>query len=170
MSRFGALAKRVVLNNGVGGETSTQIATRMVAATPFTKSLPTIIWAGRNNYSDATTVKADIASMVAALGHANYLVLSVLNGEDADEYIGGADYATITQLNADLAATYGAHFVDVRSHLVSLYDPNDAQDVIDHNHDIPPASLRSDTLHMNNAGYAVVAALVYANRAQLGLP
>lgn len=122
---------------------------------------PAIIWAGRNNFTSPVTVKADIAAMVAALGHQRYLVLSVLNGDFANEYSGQADYATLTTLNADLAAIYGTHFIDVRAYLVSLYDPNNTQDVIDHGHDIPPSSLRFDSIHLNNAGYQAVADKVY---------
>lgn len=108
--------------------------------------------------------------MVASLGHANYLVLGVINRNDvANEYNTGPDYTTITALNADLAALYGAHYVDVRAYLVSLYNPLNAQDVIDHGHDCPPTSLSDDGLHLNNAGYQAVANLVYENRAQLGL-
>lgn len=166
-SDLGARRGHPVYNGGVSGDTSTQIRTRM-QADPAKWALPTIIWAGRNNFADPTTVKADIASMVASLGHSNYIVLSVLNADNATEYAGGSDYATIMQLNADLAATYGAHFLDVRSYLVSLYNPSVPQDVIDHGHDIPPSSLRSSTVHLNDAGYQDVANFVYANRSLLG--
>lgn len=161
------LSRHAVFNGGVSSETSTQIRTRMIAATDK-YSWPTIIWAGRNNFDDPTTVKADVAAMVAALGHTHYLVLGVDNRRD--EPSGTDNYAAIVQLNADLATIYGAHFLDVRSYLVSQYDPNQAQDVLDHGNDVPPISLMADgELHMNAAGYAAVAALVYANRAQLGL-
>jgi lysophospholipase L1-like esterase len=138
-------------------------------ADPIKKTYRTIIWAGRNNYTDPTTVKADIAAMVAALGHTNYIVLSILNGSGTNEWAGQANYLTLTQLNADLAAIYGTHYLDVRSYLVSLYNPLDAQDVIDHGHDVPPTSLRFDGIHLNDAGYAAVANLVYSNRGQLGV-
>jgi len=46
--------------------------------------------------------------------------------------------------------------VDVREHLVSLHD-NSTQDLIDFSHDIPPASLRFDHIHLNTAGYTKVA-------------
>lgn len=145
---------------GVGGETSTQIKARLLAASALL-SRPTIIWAGRNNFTSASAVKSDIAAMVAALGHTNYLVLSVLNSDTANEYSGQSNYNTIIQLNADLATTYGSRFIDIRSHLVSLYDPGTSQDVTDHGRDIPPSTLRSDTLHLNNAGYQAVANKVY---------
>lgn len=149
-----------VENCGVGGETSTQIKARMLADTAK-HTYPTIIWAGRNNYTSQATVEADIAAMVASLGHTRYLVLSVLNQDSALEYSGESEYAKIAALNAALSATYGARYVDVRSYLVSLYNPLDAQDVIDHGHDVPPTSLRSDAVHLNDAGYLAVANKVY---------
>lgn len=105
--------------------------------------------------------------MVAALGHSNYLVLSVLNG--LAEPTGNANYNNIATINAGFLAAYGARYIDVRSYLVSLYDPAQPQDVIDHADDIPPTSLRADNLHLNNAGYAAVAAKVYESIALLGV-
>lgn len=145
----------IIYNGGVSGQTSTQIKDRMVAATGHFGE-KTIIWAGRNNFSDPTTVKADIATMVAQLTTPNYLVLAVLNGSATSERLGGTDYATITALNNDLAAIYGANYWDVREYLVSQYDPNNSQDVIDHADDTVPSSLRIDTIHLTTAGYTLV--------------
>ena len=149
-------------NQGAGGETSTQIKTRMLAATSK-YSWPTIIWAGRNNYSDPTQVKADIAAMVAALGHTNYLVLSILNGDYSNEYSGQSDYSTIIQLNSDLSTTYGTRYVDVRAYLIANYDSNVAQDVTDYGNDVPPSSLRADGLHLNSTGYGLIAEKINEN-------
>jgi lysophospholipase L1-like esterase len=163
-----ALSGYTVYNGGIGGETSTQIKTRMLAG--ISKyGWPTIIWAGRNNYSDPPTVEADIAAMVSALGaNQNYIVLSVLNGEyGLNEYAGGAGYNQIVGINSYLAATYGSHYLDVRSYLISLYNSGIPQDVTDHGHDIPPGSLRSDSIHLNAAGYTDVANLIEQNLPQL---
>jgi hypothetical protein len=162
-SQLATLSGYAIYNGGVGGETSTQIKVRMLAATSK-YSWPTIIWVGRNNYTDPTTVKSDIAAMVAALGTQNYLILGVLNGEfGSNEYAGGTGYNTIVQLNSDLATNYGSHFIDIRSYLVSLYNPGIPQDVIDHGHDIPPSSLRSDSIHLNTVGYGYVAQDIVQN-------
>ena len=159
-AELSSLSGYTVYNGGVSGNTSSQILTRFNADT--TKhAWPTIIWAGYNNYNDPAQVKADIAAMVAALGHSNYLVLSVLNG--SSEPSGSSGYNTIIQLNNDLAATYGSHYLDVRSYLVSLYDPGNAQDVIDHGNDVPPSSLRYDTVHLTGAGYTDVAQKIEQN-------
>lgn len=159
-SQLADMSGYTVYNGGVGGETSTQIKTRMLAATNK-HSWPTIIWAGRNNYTSPTTVKADIASMVAALGNSNYLVLSILNGEYANEYSGQSGYVTMMQLNSDLETTYGSRYVDVRSYLVSNYNSGAPQDVIDYGHDIVPDSLRIDNIHLTTEGYRLVAEKMY---------
>lgn len=162
------------INNGVGGYTSTQILNLFLAAPTQWPNL-TIIWSGRNNYTDTATILADIATMVADIGHDGYLILSVLNGNYVPyEAIGGDGYNSIISLNNQLSAIYGSKYLDVRSILVAAYNPSIPQDVIDHTNDIPPSSLRSDNIHLNTAGYALVASsikTVIANlRGTRGLP
>jgi lysophospholipase L1-like esterase len=154
-----------IYNGGVGGETSSQIATRMLADTAK-YSWPTIIWAGRNDYSSASTVEANIASMVAALGaNQNYLILSILN--DSTTPSGGAGYNQIIAINSYLAATYGSHYLDVRAYLVSQYNPSLSQDVTDHTNDVPPTSLRTDSVHPNAFGYTLLARYISQNLSAL---
>lgn len=155
-----------VFNGGRGGDTSTQILTRMLAAGDK-RSWPTIIWAGRNNYTDPTSVKADIASMVASLGHSHFIVLSILNG--ASEGATTTAYAQIAALNNDLASTYGNHYLDIRSYLVSQYNPNNPEDVVDFAADVPPASLRYDFLHPNTTGYSKIAQYLQGKLGLIGI-
>ena len=144
-----------VTNRGIGGETSTQIKDRLVLDTSnYSKSV--IIWAGRNNYTSPTTVKADIATMISTIGHTRYLVVGIINGDYATEYVNQSGWTTINQLNSDLKTLYGNKFIDIRPYLVSLHD-NSAQDLIDFSRDIVPTSLRSDQLHLNTTGYNKVA-------------
>jgi lysophospholipase L1-like esterase len=156
----------IIYNGGVGGETSTQIRARMIAATSRYPDTA-IIWAGRNNSGASATVQADISAMVAALGHNRYLVLSILNGDYPGEESGGGGYNNIIALNNALATTYGDRYIDIRAHLVSLYNPSIPQDVTDHSEDIPPSSLRTDAIHLNTAGYAAVANKIVAEIANL---
>jgi hypothetical protein len=144
----------MVFNGGIGSQSSTQVKDRMLAFTGR-HSDPTVIWAGRNNYSDPTTVKADIAAMVAELDTDNYLVLGVHNG--AGEGTATTAYGHITGINADLAATYGSKFWDTRAYLLTRGDGS-AQDNTDIADGIVPTSKRSDTLHLNAAGYTLIAA------------
>lgn len=150
-----------VWNGGILGETSQQIRTRMLNEPTLYPSVA-VIWSGRNNFTQTTQIKTDIAAMVAALpATTKYVILSVLNGSTPSEYSGGSDYAFIvTALNGDLAYIYGSHYLDVRAALVAAYDPMNSQDVIDHGRDVPPSSLRSDFIHLNTAGYAVIASQV----------
>lgn len=147
-----------VINKGVGGQTSTQIKERMLAAKDLHGKF-TVIWAGRNNAFDQKgTVQADIAAMVAALDTPKYLVVGIPNG--AKEPQDGPDRWKLTlidKLNASLKETYGARFVDIRPILVEAGDPSQPQDGEDRAANVVPSSLRSDALHLNSAGYKIVA-------------
>jgi lysophospholipase L1-like esterase len=144
-----------VTNKGFGGETSTQIKSKLVADWQnYSKSV--IIWVGRNNYTDPETVKADISEMLSYIGHTRYLVVSILNGGYEWEYSGSINYNTITQLNNDLRVTYGDKYVELREYLISNHDGS-PQDLIDVENDIVPSSLRSDNIHLNTAGYTLTA-------------
>lgn len=156
------LSGRYVYNGGISGQISTQIKDRMIAATDK-YSWPTIIWAGQNNYSDTAIVLADIATMVAALGHQNYVVLSVLNGNYPVLYKGTTGYNRLIRLNDSLATIYGDRFLNLRNYLVSQYNPSNAQDVIDYDRDIIPSSFRVDEIHMNKSGYDTIARFIYNN-------
>lgn len=153
---------RATYMGGVGGQTSTQVAARMLADTSHRDWL-TVIWAGRNNWTDPVTVKADIAAMVAALPHGHYVVVGIINGDYSSEYTGTPGLATIEALNSNLATTYGSRFVEARAPLIAAADPASAQDAIDVAHGVPPTSMRgTDPLHLNAAGQAVVAGRVKA--------
>ena len=130
-----------------------------------------IIWAGRNDFAAADIVLASIRAMVGNLTHRRYLVLSVLNG--TAEPSGNADYTKIVALNTALAHEHGGKYVDVRRALIDSglaiegITPT-AQDTTDIGNDVPPLSLRSDALHLNPAGYDVIARLVVTRLASLG--
>ncbi len=119
-----------------------------------------VFWMGGNNFYDPAGVQADIARSVAFLSAGKYIVLALLN--PGSEGNGTQTHAQITQLNADLAASYPDHFIDVRALLVAGYDRSSPQDVLDHANDVPPSSLRNDDQHLNEAGYALVAESVAA--------
>jgi lysophospholipase L1-like esterase len=154
-----------VYNGGIPSDTSTQIKNRFIAATDA-HSTPAIIWAGRNNVASPTTIKADIAEMVAALTTTNYIILGVTNA--ASEPINTDNWITITTLNTQLSTLYGNRFIDIRSWLISLYNPMLPQDVIDHNNDVIPLSLRADNVHLNAAGNEQVALKIIDNLSLIG--
>ena len=156
-AQLASLTGCAVVNKGFSGFTSPQILQRMLAA-PKYFGHPSIIWSGHNNWNKPAQVKADIASMVAALTTKHYLVLGLLNGEPQRK--NGADYKVITQLNNELAKAYPGHFIDIRAYLVSRYNPKQPQDALDHDNDVPPKSLRHDALHLNARGNCAVAVKV----------
>jgi hypothetical protein len=157
----GNLALSAVLPGGVftftpiaGSRTPvTVIGTpRFVPETPYQTFLP-IFWEGRNNlfatakgpYGPAQ-IESDIAAQVASLPKSlNYLVLSLLNQNDPNERSGGVGYATVMSLDNTLSATYGTHYLDVRSLLVNSYDSASPVDVSDYNSDMIPTSLGATT-------------------------
>jgi lysophospholipase L1-like esterase len=151
----GLLPDRIVTNEGMGGETSTQILARMLADTSHRHDV-TILWMGRNNLEDPARIRADIAVAVKSLGTDRFVVLAILNGDFyGTEAKGASGYETIVGLNRLLALRYPRNYLDIRSYLVSLYDPANPQDVQDHSNDIPPSSLRAhwnggiDLLHLS---------------------
>lgn len=133
-------------NGGVGGDTSTQIKTRFLAAGAMHNTQ--VIWAGRNNFGSPTTVQSDIAAMIAALPHDRYLVLSILNQNASTEWSGSANYTSIIALNNALAASYGQRYVDIRGILVNnglamAGLTATAQDTADIANGVVPTSLRA---------------------------
>ncbi|OUJ73111.1 Ig-like domain-containing protein [Hymenobacter crusticola] len=154
-----------VVNLGVGGQSSTQVKTRMLADTEK-RTWPSIIWTGRNDARDQRALtEANIATMVANLTHTNFLVLSVFNGDGEGK--GTYAYQQILALNAALAKTYGNHYLDVRSYMVAQYNTSSSQDAANFTADIPPVSLRQDFLHPNNTGSDLIANYIYAHLNQL---
>ncbi len=171
-AQLSPLIHRDCYNGGINGDTSAQILTRFEAA-PDKLNYAVVIWSGRNDMytsTDPTPVLANLAAMVAALGHTRYLVLSVPN--TSAETIGTTYYNGVLALNADLASVYGAHYFDIRSYLISQYNPGIPQDVTDHGNDVLPSSLRisGDAIHLNTGGYALVAQQVAAHMAILNPP
>jgi lysophospholipase L1-like esterase len=148
-----AFPGRTVYDGGVGGETSSQIAARVLADRSRGAWI-NIFWMGSNNVDQPAQIKADIAASISTLvaGNDRFLVLPVFNDAIATEYRGTALYATIMQVNAELSAIYPQHYVDVRAYLVSQFDPWSAQDALDAQNDLVPSSMRIDDIHLNYKG------------------
>jgi hypothetical protein len=140
-----------VYNGGVDGQTSTQIAARMLATT--------------NRYSDTDVFWAGQRQLQAALEPAVAGTFRhCLDGECANLFAqkiprterpkrgrhlghkGDSGLHRIMALNSALAAAYPNNYLDIRSYLVSQYDPTNPLDVFDHENDVWPASLRAHNL------------------------
>lgn len=133
----------------------------------------TVIMMGRNDIGNQSTVLSDIAATVANLTTPNYLVLSILTGQD--EKSGTTGYNQVAAINAQLSATYGAHYVDVRSYLIKsglAYNGLTAngQDNTNIAGDTVPSQLlwNGDNFHPNQYGYKAIAKAVYDKMVSLG--
>lgn len=125
-----------------------------------------IIWAGRNNGGDSSTVVQDVNSMVTLFRKNNpsvkIFVLSVING--AGESVGSGAYAGIQGVNLALR-NLNINFIDVRQCLIHDALSREklvptAQDIADIQNDLVPSQLRSDGIHLNAFGYHAVAVCV----------
>ena len=146
-------------NMGELETTSTFIKDKMIADTGL-HIYPTVIWAGRYRTIYQRTIVSDIADMVKSLGHKKYVILGLLNADDALERKGRENYSKIVNINKELARVYGSRFIDIRTYLISQYDPKNAGDVRDLELDVTPGSLRRDAVFLNAKGYKMVAGQV----------
>ncbi|MDR3772636.1 MAG: hypothetical protein P4L26_04760 [Terracidiphilus sp.] len=127
----------------VGSTVSAPGSPQFVVDTHYAAWIP-VLWEGRNDHNDNSWILFDIAAQVATVPSGQtYLVLANINANDPNEWIGGPSYAAEISLNNRLANSYGPHYLDIRQVLVSSYDPSQATDVADFNHDEPPTSLRA---------------------------
>ena len=123
---------------------------------------------GRNNLTSGAylslraTLLPALARMkdtLAAYGNDRWVFSSITNG--GGEGIGTAIYDTIIAVNNAVAALYPTHYVDVRSYLVQNYDPSEPKDLSNYAQDIPPYSMRVnslyegflDSIHFNKKAY-----------------
>jgi lysophospholipase L1-like esterase len=153
---------RDIVGHGFGGESSTKVKARFLEDTE-TRNRVHWIWVGRNNYREVDKVLADIAEMVASLPHNRYLVGGVLNGDWENEWKDGADYAVLQRLNNRLRAIYEERFVDLHAALMAVGAAAD-----DIEHDVPPAAVRQDQIHLNEVGQRAVADAWIAKTEELG--
>lgn len=140
-------------NEGVPGETSTQIKDRMVAGTALL-GLTTVICVGTVDYNgpaEQTIILQNIATMVAALPDPKrFLIVSAFIS--ADYPYPGATNDALYALNSAMASAYPDNYLDVNQYIVDSYNPSLPQDVIDFGNKVTPTSLRSDAIHLNSAG------------------
>jgi lysophospholipase L1-like esterase len=155
---------RRVSNQGIGGESAQAIFNRMQASPELNKNI-VVIWAGRNdvNGGNPLAIVRRIEDMVGLTDGDRYLVLSVTNG--ALEPAGSKNHSTIMAVNQRLAELYGPRFVDVRTALVTAagFAEGDATTT-----DVPPRSVLFDDIHLNDAGYAIVADVVLRKIDEMG--
>lgn len=166
-NRLGGLfmPPRQVFNGGVGGETSSQVAARMLTDDAH-RDWIAVIWAGRNNYRSCDTVLADIDAMTTHLRSGRFLVLSIPTAALAPEFSGAPEFEAIMTLDTALRDRFAVRFVDIRAVLIAeglarLGPTPIAQDLVDIGHGVPPSGMRADHVHLNDSGQAVVAQTVH---------
>lgn len=156
-----SLFHRPALNEGIGGETSSAIRTRMLARSHDGRPEAVVIWAGRNNVAEPQVIEADIEAMVASLASGSrYLILEIIRGGTPADRTGGSDVEMIEALNLALEHRYGSHFVRLDHALLDHADQHlagDRQDVAD---GVVPGSLRTDDIHLNDMGQTVIASTI----------
>lgn len=152
---------RQVFNAGIAGETSAQISARHAADNRH-RDWINIFWYGHNDVLNepataAEKIKRELAASIARLtpGNNRFVVLSVVNNAETPR--GSERYNIIMQLNRELAALYPNNFVDIRSHMVNQFDPNNAQQRAEFEQDIPSSSLRFDWIHLTYYGADLLA-------------
>ncbi len=145
--------------NWTFARTAAGVAAPCPAGTPFIPSAGAsfrrrIAWLclWRNGAQAGHSVAGDIVAAVASLGHDRYLIGAILTSAADDP----AAIAAIQSLNGVLAATYGSRFVDLYDVLQDA-DDGSAEDLADIAAGFVPRSLRSDAIHLNDEGYAIVA-------------
>ena len=134
-----------------------------------------VIWVGRNDVIsykngdteyDADFALTNIQAMIDFLAplKARFVVLTVT--DSSAEYSGatsphGEGFDLLISINKEIARRWPRNYIDIRKILVNSYDSGEADDVTAFDRNQVPPSLQQDGLHLNDAGYAIVAQAVY---------
>lgn len=151
---------------GIGAQTATTIINRLIADSAR-KSYPTIIWAGNVGILDTATIIRELGRGVKSLGHDKFLIVGVINSSYQAKPTSA--YNTIAALNKRLSEIYTYHYVPVRETVVAAYNPKLYYDSVCHAKDFAPLSLRYDSVHYNDSGYALAARKIAEYHAVFGI-
>lgn len=121
-----------------------------------------VFWMGQNDGGSSAAILPALAACVANLKTLNKRFVVVGVHGDPLLIAGSAGQTALLASNAAVMAAYPNNYIDMRVVLVAAYNPALPQDVIDHNNNVVPTSLRSDAIHLNDAGYALVAQTIDA--------
>lgn len=134
--------------------------TPFIIDTGNTEFNTSVIWIGRNDIISGASndiILANIDLMVNFLkpSEKRFIILGITNA--TWEPTGNAGHDQIVALNYALMTKYPRNMIDIRKVLVNSYNPSLTQDVADFGNDLIPTSLSADGLHLNDAGYYIVA-------------
>lgn len=148
-----SLGNRPAVNNGIGGETSTDTAGRQTADQSYRDYL-TIIWTGTNGPA-LPQFATDITSMVAHLtGRQRFLLMPPMIPATSTP-----NDPNKLAMRAWLASNYPNNYIDVCA-MLAANGNGSAADNADIANGFTPQSLRSDSVHLNVTGQALVATQV----------
>ncbi|RWY85169.1 hypothetical protein EHI44_16775 [Rhizobium leguminosarum] len=156
---------RLVSDQGIGGQTSTEVTDRSIADINYTDRAH-IFFCGTNGPGPGHTVLGDIQAAVAALpAGTKFLILPSFNSDN--ERQGSAGYNNKMANNAAVAAAFPNNYLDIRSMLIALSLPGQPyQDSAAITNDVLSAQLRffngtsTDALHPNAACVALYANMI----------
>ncbi|MFF0919078.1 hypothetical protein ACFYE8_05175 [Rhizobium leguminosarum] len=156
---------RKVSDQGIGGQTSTQVTDRSIADVDYTDR-GHIFFCGTNGPGSGHTVLSDIQAAVAALpAGTKYLVLPSFNSDT--ERAGSAGYINKMANNAAVAAAFPNNYLDIRSMLIALSLPGQPyQDSAAITNDVLSSQLRffngtsTDALHPNALCVSIYAQMI----------
>jgi hypothetical protein len=150
--------KATVIYDGTYASTDVVIRTR----TPD-ENKTYMVWTGNNNYYEQGQLRSDLVDISRHVRAWNrqVLYLSANNNSLSNYWKGASFYHWFPEHAAWLQAAFPESNFDVRTFLVDQYNPTNAQDVLDHEHDVPAGSLRADNIHLNTAGCQLVARAIW---------
>ena len=146
---------RTRFNLAVGGETSSQMLTRVLADTTH-RNWPALIWVGHNSPNAAQTV-ADITASLAWLNMSDARFLIGLPVQNTSSAVGSAGYNEILATRAAIISAWPNNYVDLPAALAAAGNggTNDNADIAN---GYTPRSLQADSTHLNTAGQVVAEA------------
>lgn len=158
-TQLAGISGRSVSNQGVPGESSTQIAARVAADTSMRDRIA-IFWAGTNDGTNPALMLAAAAAVNAL--YDRVIFAGALNrpteydlGDPLDAHTIAHD--AVIAAGLQMETLYPGRYIDLRALLVAFADHEDATDALDFRMDVPPTSLRYDTVHLLPAGYRIIA-------------
>jgi lysophospholipase L1-like esterase len=156
--------QRKTVNLGIPKETSVDIKERFLKRPRLPGPETVVIWAGRNDSYLPDQVIASVAEMVNSLNPGSkYLVLGVTSSDTPNEFAGQPDHDSIEKINRAFSTSYGSRYLPIKDLLIARANRRFDEDVRNVANGTIPRSLRSDRLHLNDAGAVEVAVAV--NRA-----
>jgi lysophospholipase L1-like esterase len=162
-AQLSTLSGYSVNNYGIGGQTSTQILTRLQAdnATGNTNFATVIDNFSINSWQNISTEEANYSAALTSLAsNTRYLFTSIIRGSSALVQNGTTGASNIAILNAYAASIAPGHYVDLMPPLLAAA-AHTHQDSLDVAAGIVPTSLRVDSVHLTTAGYAIIANTIY---------